>query len=94
MLAPALQVDAILSQRGRHNEHEAQREIKNEFMALWDGIKAMGSAAEDRILVLPDPWSRPLQQRAAWTSRSAHGCTPCLPAQSQGAPHAEDAWLM
>lgn len=46
-----IQVDAILSQRGRHSEHEAQREIKNEFMAMWDGIRAMGGAADERILV-------------------------------------------
>ena len=66
------QVDAILSQRGRHNEHEAQREIKNEFMALWDGIKAMGSAADDRILVRA---CRPsLASRACRASHLQHRC--------------------
>ena len=45
-------MDAILSQRGRQNEHEAQREIKNEFMAMWDGIRASSGAADQRILVL------------------------------------------
>ena len=44
-------MDAILSQRGRQSEHEALREVKNEFMQIWDGIRGSG-AADQRILVL------------------------------------------
>ena len=32
------QVDALLARRKGEGEHEALREIKNEFMALWDGM--------------------------------------------------------
>ena len=45
-------MDAILSQRGRQSEHEALREVKNEFMQIWDGIRASSGAGDQRILVL------------------------------------------
>ena len=33
------EVDALLARRRGEGEHEALREIKNEFMAQWDGIR-------------------------------------------------------
>lgn len=33
-------VDALLSRRNSHNEHESLREMKNEAMAQWDGIRS------------------------------------------------------
>lgn len=33
------EVDALLSRRNSHHEHEALREMKNEAMAQWDGIR-------------------------------------------------------
>lgn len=42
-LAPCVlfldEVDALLSRRNSHNEHESLREMKNEAMAQWDGIR-------------------------------------------------------
>ena len=35
----SLQVDALLSRRNSTMEHESIREIKNEFMAGWEGIR-------------------------------------------------------
>ena len=48
------QVDALLARRGAHGEHEALREMKNEFMAQWDGIRGPGggSGPGSRVLVL------------------------------------------
>lgn len=41
LMRPAIcQVDALLGRRNSHTEHEALREMKNEFMAHWDGIRA------------------------------------------------------
>ena len=34
-----MQVDALLSRRNSHSEHESLREMKNEFAAVWDGIR-------------------------------------------------------
>lgn len=34
------EVDALLSRRNSHNEHESLREMKNEAMAQWDGIRS------------------------------------------------------
>ena len=45
------QVDALLARRGAHGEHEALREMKNEFMAQWDGIRGPGGPG-DKVLVL------------------------------------------
>ena len=36
------QVDALLARRKGEGEHEALREIKNEFMSLWDGMPRCG----------------------------------------------------
>ncbi len=33
-------MDALLGKRNSLKEHEALREMKNEFMACWDGIRA------------------------------------------------------
>lgn len=33
------EVDALLSRRGNETEHSSLREMKNECMALWDGIR-------------------------------------------------------
>ena len=33
------EVDALLSRRNSHHEHEALREMKNEAMAQWDGVR-------------------------------------------------------
>eukprot|EP00898_Chlorokybus_atmophyticus_P007088 jgi/Chlat1/7380/Chrsp6S07415 len=53
-LAPTVifvdEVDALLGRRDSHSEHEALREIKNEFMSQWDGIRS-GQALE-RVIVL------------------------------------------
>ncbi|GAB4821855.1 hypothetical protein N2152v2_008901 [Parachlorella kessleri] len=43
------EVDALLGKRNSLKEHEALREMKNEFMACWDGIRA-GRAG--RVMVL------------------------------------------
>jgi SpoVK/Ycf46/Vps4 family AAA+-type ATPase len=43
------EVDSLLSRRDRHGEHEAMRKIKNEFMAMWDGLKTREG---ERVLVL------------------------------------------
>ncbi len=40
---------SLLSRRDRHGEHEAMRKIKNEFMAMWDGLKTREG---ERVLVL------------------------------------------
>ncbi|KAA6427022.1 MAG: AAA-type ATPase family expressed [Trebouxia sp. A1-2] len=46
------EVDAMLSKRDSQREHEAHREIKNEFMAQWDGIRTGSSSSVDRVMVL------------------------------------------
>ena len=33
-------------------EHEAQREVKNEFFSQWDGLRTGGTGVTDRIMVL------------------------------------------
>ena len=42
--APAVifidEVDSLLGRRNSHSEHEALREIKNEFMSQWDGLRS------------------------------------------------------
>jgi len=40
---------SLLSRRDRHGEHEAMRKIKNEFMAMWDGLQTREG---ERVLVL------------------------------------------
>ncbi|KAK3270502.1 hypothetical protein CYMTET_21103, partial [Cymbomonas tetramitiformis] len=53
-LAPSVifidEVDSMLGRRDSSSEHEALREIKNEFMANWDGIRAAGRM--DRVMVV------------------------------------------
>lgn len=44
------QVDSLLGQRGSSSEHEAMREIKNEFMSNWEGIRS--TSAAPRVMVL------------------------------------------
>jgi len=39
----------MLSKRDSQREHEAHREIKNEFMAQWDGIRTGSSSSVDRV---------------------------------------------
>lgn len=46
------EVDAMLGKRNSHSEHEALREMKNELMAQWDGIRSTKSAAAPRVMVL------------------------------------------
>lgn len=52
-LAPSIifidEVDSFLCRRDKNGEHEAMRKIKNEFMAMWDGLH---SKEYDRVLVL------------------------------------------
>ena len=43
------EVDAMLAKRDSQREHEAHREIKNEFMAQWDGIRTGSSSSIDRV---------------------------------------------
>lgn len=43
------EVDAMLSKRDSQREHEAHRELKNEFMAQWDGIRTGSSSSIDRV---------------------------------------------
>mmetsp|Transcript_18672 Transcript_18672/g.40124 ORF Transcript_18672/g.40124 Transcript_18672/m.40124 type:complete len:1755 (+) Transcript_18672:48-5312(+) len=43
------EVDSLLGKRDKHNEHEAMRKIKNEFMSCWDGLR---TRQKDRVLVL------------------------------------------
>jgi SpoVK/Ycf46/Vps4 family AAA+-type ATPase len=43
------EVDAMLGRRDKNGEHEAMRKVKNEFMAMWDGLK---SSESERVLVL------------------------------------------
>mmetsp|Transcript_8705 Transcript_8705/g.32107 ORF Transcript_8705/g.32107 Transcript_8705/m.32107 type:complete len:929 (-) Transcript_8705:2384-5170(-) len=54
-LAPTVifidEVDALLGARSA-NEHEALRELKNELMAHWDGVRSGGESNDDRIMVL------------------------------------------
>ncbi|CAD7696323.1 unnamed protein product [Ostreobium quekettii] len=45
------ELDAILGQRTMQ-EHEAMRELKNEFMSQWDGIRSGGACTSTRIMVL------------------------------------------
>lgn len=40
---------SILGKRDRSGEHEAMRKIKNEFMAMWDGLRSRDG---ERVLVL------------------------------------------
>jgi SpoVK/Ycf46/Vps4 family AAA+-type ATPase len=48
-LAPSVlfvdEVDSLLGRRGAAKEHEAKREIGNEFMLRWEGIRSGGSGA-------------------------------------------------
>eukprot|EP00891_Asterochloris_glomerata_P008214 jgi/Astpho2/8214/fgenesh1_pm.00121_%23_5_t len=46
------EVDSMLSSRDKHGEHEAQREVKNEFFSQWDGLRTGGTGVTDRIMVL------------------------------------------
>lgn len=43
------EVDAMLAKRDSQREHEAHRELKNEFMAQWDGIRTGSSSSIDRV---------------------------------------------
>ncbi|KAK4273203.1 hypothetical protein QN277_021650 [Acacia crassicarpa] len=43
------EVDSLLRRRENHGEHEAMRDIKNEFMVNWDGLRTKDN---ERILVL------------------------------------------
>lgn len=40
---------SILGKREHNGEHEAMRKIKNEFMAMWDGLRTKQT---ERVLVL------------------------------------------
>ncbi|KAL3152348.1 hypothetical protein ABBQ32_001411 [Trebouxia sp. C0010 RCD-2024] len=46
------EVDAMLAKRDSQREHEAHRELKNEFTAQWDGIRTGSSSSIDRVMVL------------------------------------------
>lgn len=43
------EVDAMLAKRDSQREHEAHRELKNEFTAQWDGIRTGSSSSIDRV---------------------------------------------
>ncbi|GMH35818.1 hypothetical protein BSKO_03686 [Bryopsis sp. KO-2023] len=45
------EVDALLGQR-HLQEHEAMRELKNELMAQWDGIRSGAKGVTSRVMVL------------------------------------------
>lgn len=45
------EVDALLGQRSAE-EHESMRELKNEFMAQWDGIRSGAQGVVSRVMVL------------------------------------------
>jgi len=45
------EVDSLLGSRDKPGEHEALREIKNEFMSLWDGVRT-GSGSEGQVIVV------------------------------------------
>ena len=59
------EVDAMLAKRDSQREHEAHREIKNEFMAQWDGIRTGSSASVDRVSLLPKGSSTAAKHDAA-----------------------------
>ena len=45
------EVDSLLGSRDKPGEHEALREIKNEFMSLWDGVRS-GGGSEGQVIVV------------------------------------------
>ena len=50
------EIDALCSQRGSSNEHEASRRLKSELFALMDGIQ---TSKDKRVIVLATtncPW--------------------------------------
>lgn len=58
-----MQVDALLGERGGSMEHETSRNMKTEFMQLWDGLlkcrKVLVVAATNQPDRLPDAiWRR------------------------------------
>ena len=87
-LAPCIifvdEVDALLGRRDG-GEHEALRELKNEFMAQWDGVRRHG--VQQRVTVL------------GATNRPQVCCTPNSPwfgwkaATSKADPRQEQDWL-
>ena len=46
-------------------EHEAQREVKNEFFSQWDGLRTGGAGVTDRIMVL-GATNRPQVRDSRW----------------------------
>lgn len=46
------EVDALLGKRNSHSEHEALREMKNELMAQWDGIRSATTGVAPRVMLL------------------------------------------
>eukprot|EP00873_Tetraselmis_striata_P035962 jgi/Tetstr1/456226/TSEL_042989.t1 len=55
------EVDALLSRRSGMSEHEATRELKNEFMSQWDGIASAGKAS--RVMDLDEAVLRRFNRR-------------------------------
>eukprot|EP00899_Mesostigma_viride_P003329 jgi/Mesvir1/12998/Mv06003-RA.2 len=54
------EVDALLGRRDSSSEHEAAREVKNEFMAQWDGfLQRRGSAGSSNTANSPFGLFRP-----------------------------------
>jgi SpoVK/Ycf46/Vps4 family AAA+-type ATPase len=43
------EIDCLLGKRDSQTEHESMRKIKNEFMALWDGLT---TKSNERVIVL------------------------------------------
>ena len=70
-----LQVDALLARRKGEGEHEALREIKNEFMSLWDGMPRCGHLSFSAGALASSGWS-PAQYTSLQTSQQ-------LPASSE-----------
>ena len=52
-------------------EHEAQREVKNEFFSQWDGLRTGGTGVTDRIMVL-GATNRPQVRDSVWLWCGAH----------------------
>jgi SpoVK/Ycf46/Vps4 family AAA+-type ATPase len=67
-----VQVDALLGERS-HNEHEVSRNMRTEFMQLWDGLlksrRVLVVAATNQPDRLPD---------AIWRRFSSHFEVRCL----------------
>lgn len=61
------EVDALLGKRNSLKEHEALREMKNEMMALWDGIRS----GRERVMLL-GATNRPFDLDEAALRRFTH----------------------